>query len=111
MGNREKGFFRSGEALMLASLAALICCGALLMPALIGSGGFAPLAGVFLNPVVQVTALALFTILVGIAWKRNLLLSGSGMRFWEPGKHKQRPFSDGRTARTLEWGTEIGTFA
>ena len=63
-----------------AALAPLICCGALLAPALIGSAGFAALAGKFLNPAVQVTALALFVILVGIAWKRKLFFAGFGNR-------------------------------
>ncbi len=80
MGNQEKKPFRSGGALMVAALAPLVCCGTLLVPALIGSAGFAALAGVFLNPAVQVTALALFVILVGIAWKPKLLFAGFGNR-------------------------------
>ena len=83
-------------------LAPLVCCGALLLPALIGSAGLAALAGVFLNPVLWVPALVLFAIWVGIARRRKLLSSGSGMGISEPGKHYQPTFPGGKTSRTLE---------
>ena len=102
MGNHEKKSIPSGGPPMLLVLASLACCGALLLPALIGSAGLAALGGVFLNPVLWVPALVLFAIWVGIARRRKLLKSGSGMRISEPGKHNEPTFPVGRTSRTLE---------
>ena len=102
MGNQEKKSFPSGRGLMLVVLAPLVCCGALLLPALIGSAGLAALAGVFLNPALWVPALVLFAIWVGFARRRKLLFSGSRMRISEPVKHHQPTFPEGRTSRTLE---------
>ena len=102
MGNQEKTTHRSGGVLKLVVLASLVCCGALLLPALIGSAGLAALAGVLLNPILWVPALVLFAIWVGFARRRKLLNSGSGMQISEPGKHHQPTFPVRRTSRTLE---------
>jgi len=102
MGNQEKTTPRSGGVMKLVVLASLVCCGALLLPALIGSAGLAFLAGVLLNPILWVPALVLFAIWVGIARRRKLLNSGSEIHIPEPGKHHQPTFPVRRTSRTLE---------
>ena len=71
MANKNKPNSGSGAGLFLLLLAPL-CCGAVfLVPALIGSIGFAAVSAFFLNPLVQVGALIMVGYLGFLVWKRK----------------------------------------
>ena len=71
MADKNQPNSRSGAGIFLLLLAPL-CCGAVfLVPALIGSIGFAAISAFFLNPLVQVGALLIVGYLAFLVWKRK----------------------------------------
>ena len=71
MADKNQSNPGSGKGFFLLLLAPL-CCGAVfLVPALIGSIGFAAISAFFLNPLVQVSALIIVGYLGYLVWKRK----------------------------------------
>ena len=71
MANKNQSNPGSGKGFFLLLLAPL-CCGAVfLVPALIGSVGFAAISAFFLNPLVQLGALLIVGYLGFLVWKRR----------------------------------------
>ncbi|MCH8844035.1 MAG: hypothetical protein IID61_13825 [SAR324 cluster bacterium] len=56
--------------LVPVALVHVICCGGLLLPAIIGSAAVATLTGYLFDPLVQFAGLALLTFGVGLLWRR-----------------------------------------
>ena len=72
MANKNQPGPGPGRGFFLVLLAPILCCGAVfLVPALIGSIGFAAISAFFLNPLVQVSALIIVGYLGFLVWKRR----------------------------------------
>ena len=61
----------SGKGSLILAAAPVICCGGLLLPALIGSAGFATLTAVFKDPLFQAGAAIAMVLLVAILWRQR----------------------------------------
>lgn len=62
-----------GKSIWLLAAAPVICCGAIFLPAVIGSVGFAAVAAVFRDPLVQAGAAIGLVVLIAALWRRRLV--------------------------------------
>ncbi len=69
--NQEKP--PTGKGILILAAAPVICCGAFLLPVLIGTAGFATLAAVFKDPLFQAAAAIGIMVLVAVLWRRSLV--------------------------------------
>ncbi len=60
------------KGLLVVVAAHIVCCGGILLVVTIGWAGIAALAGIFLDPFVQVGVIVLGGVLAAIVWKRRL---------------------------------------
>ncbi len=59
-----------GKWILPVALLHVICCGGLLLPAIIGSAAVATLTGYLFDPLVQLAGLALLALGAGLLWRR-----------------------------------------
>lgn len=63
---------RPNKGFLFVVAAHVVCCGGILLAVTVGWAGIAALAGIFLDPFVQVGVIVLGGVLAAIVWKRRL---------------------------------------